>query len=85
MIIKTNYDNVILQEEGEQVSDFFKRVATAAYEMAVAATDFNVTPVQHPRLTHVRLGRQPAEGDRYADLPHRPLMVSLGVTAEREA
>lgn len=85
MVIKTHYDEVILQDEGERVSAFFDRIAGIARDMEILATDFSQEPPPpSPMLTHVRLERQPAEGDRYADLSHRPLMVSLGVTTERE-
>lgn len=86
MVIKTHYDEVILQDEGELVSAFFDRIAGIARDMEIQATDFSREPPSpSPMLTHVRLERQqPAEGDRYADLSHRPLIVSLGVTTERE-
>lgn len=82
MVIKTHYDEVILQDEGELVSAFLARVATVARDMEIQATDFSLEPPPpNPMLTHVRLERQPAEG---ADLTRRLLMVSLGVTTERE-
>jgi len=82
MVIKTHYDEVILQDEGELVSAFLGRVATVARDMEIQATDFSREPPSpSPMLTHVRLERQPADG---VDLTRRLFMVSLGVTTERE-